>query len=62
MDDEERTAMERWIDRLLMGCGSCAGLLLGTGRIVEGILLALVAIAAVWQMRRQARLAASEDF
>lgn len=53
--------MERWIDRLLMGCGSGAGLLLGTGRIVEGILLALVAIGAVWQMRRQARVAAAEE-
>ncbi|MDT3668871.1 MAG: hypothetical protein ROZ37_00885 [Aromatoleum sp.] len=53
--------MDRWINHLLMGCGSCAGLLLGTGRIVEGVSLALVAIGAVWQLRRQAKLAASEE-
>ena len=47
--------MENWIDRLLMGCGSGAGLLLGTGRVVEGIALAAVAISAVWLARLQAR-------
>jgi len=58
---DKETTMVRWINHLLMGCGSCAGLLLGTGRIVEGVSLALVAIGAVWQLRRQAKLAASEE-
>jgi len=54
--------MEHWINRLLMGCGSGAGLLLGTGHIGEGIALAVATIAAVWLMRMRARVPASEEF
>jgi len=52
--------MENWIDRLLMGCGGVAGLLLGTGHVAEGATIAAVAIPVVWLMRMQARAASEE--
>jgi hypothetical protein len=54
------TNMENWIDRLLMGCGGVAGLLLGTGHAAEGAAIAAVAIPVVWLMRMQARAASEE--
>lgn len=52
--------MEQWINRLLMGCGGAAGLMLGTGQVVEATTLAAATIFVVLCMRLQARTA-SED-
>ncbi|WP_332674113.1 hypothetical protein [Aromatoleum sp.] len=52
--------METWIDRLLMGCGSGAGLLLGTGHVGESAALMVVAISVVWLLRTYARTASEE--
>jgi hypothetical protein len=48
------TDMELWINRLLVGCGSLAGLLLGTGNAAAGIALAIIAICAASMMRVRA--------
>ena len=52
--------MEQWINRLLMGCGGAAGLMLGTGQVVEATTLAAATIFAVLFMRHQARIASDD--
>jgi hypothetical protein len=43
--------MERWINSLPPACGVCAGLLAGTGHSPQGLLVALLGIAALCGLR-----------
>jgi hypothetical protein len=52
--------MDTWINRMLMGCGSVAGLLFGAGRFGEGAVLVIVAVFAMALMRTQAHDEASD--
>lgn len=45
--------MDSWINRVLMGCGGVAGLLLGTGLRFEASLLLAVGIGCVWILRQR---------
>ena len=46
--------MERWITRLLLGCGGMSGLMLGTGQVVEAATLAGATIFTVLLLRTHA--------
>lgn len=52
--------MDKWITRLLMGCGAAAGLMLGTGHAAESAALLTLAACAVGLARTPA-LSASEE-
>ena len=52
--------MDAWINRVLMGCGACSGLMLGMGHIVEASTLAAASVFAVCLMRAHAHMAAEE--
>ncbi|WP_168735275.1 hypothetical protein [Pseudothauera rhizosphaerae] len=49
--------MERWINPILMSCGSASGLLFGTGETAAGIILAAAGIAFAWALRTQQQCA-----
>lgn len=46
--------MERNANRVMMGLGLFAGLLIGTGHPGGGVALAIAAVAAAWLIRAEA--------